>query len=426
MTYASFIKEKEFAWGGRALGASFPAHGAVSIVGSVSGGARLAGSEMLADAHASLLLEGTEKYAKKDIQIMLDNMGASLSFSIAGDRLAWSARVREASLDKLLSLIAEALLHPAFPEAEIRAYKSRAQAELGLEAQNTRTQATIGLSRILFSPNHPNWEETTEASREALKKITRKDLMAYHAQAIDGSSLVLSIAGDITPTKVFALAEKHFKRLPRKDILLPTFTAASPAAPQKALAILKDKASIDYMIGLAPGITKNHKDYPALLLGINILGNMRGFSGRLMKTVREKEGLTYGVYSYLSGFSSITDGMLVAWGTFAPQLFEKGRAAMKREIALIVKKGVTSIEAKKHREMYAAAWHVQLSTSEAIARAAHDAIVDNRGVSYLDTFPKKILKITPAEINRALKKYLKLEYLSESAAGPVEKNLLRP
>lgn len=419
MTYSTLIKEKVFSWGAKALGAPFPAHGAVSVVGSLIGGGRLAGSDMLADIHASMLLEGTKKYSKKDIQLLLDDTGAVLSFAVSGDRLMFSGRVRETSLEKLLALIAEALLHPTFPEKELKTLISRTNAELDLEAQNTRTQATINLARALFSQSHPNWEETIEESRAALKKITKKDLVAYHARAIDGTSLVLSIAGDSTPAKVFSLTEKYFKTLPKKYLVLPAFMPTKPVPAARTTTHIKDKASIDYMTGIAATITKNHKDYPALLLGTNILGNMRGFSGRLMKTVREKEGLTYGVYSYLSGFTSIVDGALIAWGTFAPELFTKGRAAMKREIELIVKKGVTALEARKHREMYTAAWHVQLSNSGAIAKAAHDTIVDHKPISYLDTFPKKILIVTPSQINKALKKYILLGSLSESAAGPI-------
>ncbi len=420
MTYASMIKEKKFTWGGRALGTRFPAHGAVSIVGSVVGGARLATDATLADTHANMLLEGTKKYDKKQIQILLDSIGASLSFSIVGDRLVFAGRVRAESVEKLLALVAEALRAPTFPEAELAALKARTQGELDLESQDTRAQAKIKLSRLLYAPEHPNWEETTEESREALARVTRKSLVGYHDRAIDVSSLVISITGDIAPARVFALTEKYFKSLPTPGLALLPFESAAPKLAGRAVTTLKDKASIDYMIGSALGITQDHAQYPALLIGTNILGNKRGFSGRLMKTVREEQGLTYGVYSFLSGFNSITDGLFVVWATFAPQLFEKGRIAIEKEVKKILTKGVTALEVKKHREMFAAAWKVQLSTSGAIARAAHDAVVDGKPVSYLDQFPKQILKVTPAMVQKALTTYIRLPYLSESAAGPID------
>jgi zinc protease len=424
MNYASLIKQKRLPWGGVVLAADFPAYGSVSIVGSINGGERLAGEILLADIHAEMLLEGTNKRSKKDIQILLDDIGATLEFTVMGDRLMFTGRVREKFLDKLLGLVAEVLQMPLFPDMELVALKNRTLAELDLEAQNTRSQADIHLSRTLFTREHPNWKNTTSEEREMLPKVTRQSLHAYHKRAVDMSSLVLSVVGDTKPTNVFALTDKYFKRLPHLAIELPSYVAAHPQESKRVVTSIKEKASIDYMLGSVAGITKDHPDYPALLLGANILGNPRGFSGRLMKIVREKEGLTYGVYSYLNGFMQKCDGMMVVWGTFAPQLFAKGRSAIKREVERIFKKGVTPLEAKKHREMYAAGFKVQLSNSGAIAQAAHNTIVDGNPISYLDQWPKKILKVTPQQVNKVLKKYLSLDTLSESAAGPVEKNAL--
>jgi zinc protease len=420
MTYASFIKEKRLSWGGKVQAARFPAHGAVSIVGSVAGGARLAGSGMAADLHAEMLLEGTQTYAKKDIQILLDSIGASLSFSVEGERLVFAGRVAAASAETLLALIVDALSHPTFPKKESEALKARAEADLALEEKDTNEQAQTALSRMLFYKNHPNWEETTEEAREVLKKITPSALRQYHKRAIDKKTLVVSIVGDMSPAQAIQLVNKYFASLPAAHSLLPSVVAAQPTLPTQEVVPIKDKASIHYLLGIPLGITKEHADYPALVLAANILGNRRGFSGRLMKTVREEQGLTYGIYSYLSGITHFVDGLFVVWATFAPELFAKGRAATFEQVRLFVQKGVTAAEAKKHREMFAKSFVVQLSNSGALARASHDVVVDGKSVAYLDQFPKKILKITPKEVHAAVRKYILLDKLSESAAGPLE------
>ncbi len=72
MNYSSRIKEKQFTWGGKILTAPFPAHGEVSIIGSIKGGSRLAthlsqtiSGDVLSDTHASMILEGTQKNLKQ-------------------------------------------------------------------------------------------------------------------------------------------------------------------------------------------------------------------------------------------------------------------------------------------------------------------------------------------------------------------------
>ncbi len=418
MSYASKITERKFAWGGRGLVTKFAAHGRVSITGSIAGGARLAGSRALAEAHASMLLEGTRKKTKTDIQILLDDLGASLSFSVEKDRLVFSGHVRASYTKKLLMLVSEVLREPSFPVKEFATVVDRMRAELSIEGQETRTQAAINLSQLLYAPEHPNYQASTADSRAALEKLTRKDLERYHARAVERSSLVVSIAGDLPQAEAFKLIDTIFSKLPKSAAALPQFDAALPSRAKLKHVHLEDKSSIDYMLGIATGITKDHADYPALLLGLQILGNRSGFTGRLMRTVREVEGLTYGVYAFTSGFLK-ADGFAAVWATFAPALFEKGKAAVMREINKIVDEGPTDEEVGKHRMMFEARSRVMLSNSSDLARAAHDIAIEGRKPSYLDEFPKTMLKVTRAQVASALRKYLITADLSESAAGPV-------
>ncbi|MDE1925154.1 MAG: insulinase family protein [Patescibacteria group bacterium] len=421
--YSKQIKEKKYSWGGKAYTTVFPAHGSVSIVGSVAGGERAWGNETEAGVHAAMLLEGTSKRSKKEIQIFLDSIGASLSFVATSDRLQFSAKVRAPHVEKLLELIVEALAEPAFLPHELAMLKRRDGAALLLEAQNPNAQAKIANSRLLFKRGHPNYSYTTKESQKALHKVSAKELQKRHAKIIDGRSLVVSLAGDIKPARAFALIEKKFKQLPRAKVTLKPYAKAPEPKAKNIVVHIPHKSSVTYILGIATRITKDHPDYAPLLLGVQVLGNASGFTGRLMVRVREKEGLTYGAYSYLPAatYANKADGSLEVWATFAPQLFEQGRAAVKREVRLIVEDGVTEEEVRKHRELFVAKVKVQLSNSGAFAGAAHDLGVEGRKISYLDELPKKVLKLNAKEVNKAIKKYILVDKLSESAAGPVEK-----
>lgn len=418
MTYASLIKEKKLERGGRLFVARVPGSKHVWIDGSIAGGTRLSGNRALAEVHAAMLLEGTAKKTKRDIQILLDKLGASLSFSATTDRLAWHAHCRTQDLGTILSLIAEALREPAFPAKELATLKKRFEAELALEGQNTRAQAQIGLSRLIYPEGHPNRDEPTVAALTALAALTRTDLKKYHERAVDAATIVLAVAGDITAVAAKEAAEKKLARLPRGVVSLPPITPAQPRTAQHEQAIIKDKASIDYMLGAATGITKDHPDYPALVLGLQILGDRNGFSGRLMQTVRERDGLTYAIYATPNGFGA-ADGAAVIWATFAPQLFEKGEAAIMREVVQLLESGPAAAETKLHAQMYAARIQTSLASATALARTAHALGAEGRSMGYLDEIPRRILKLTPAQVTKALRIYLAPEHLSSTAAGPV-------
>lgn len=415
--YSKKIKNKKFSWGATALAAPFPSKDIVSIVGSIAGGARAWGSEEEADVHAQMLLEGTKTHTKKELQLLLDSMGANLTFANGNERLHFIAKVRPVHASALLEIIAECLTEPTFPEPELAVLKMREAANLELESQNTNTQVGIALSRLLYAKEHPNYGETTAESIKILKGINAKRLREMHIKLLDRRTLVVSMAGDITSAKAFALVNAHFKSLPQNKISFPKYTKAKPASPKETQVAIPNKASIDYAAGIATGITNTSADFAALLLGMQVLGNRSGFSGRLMKTVREEEGLTYGTYAYPTGFNATTDGHLFIWATFAPQLYEKGKASIARQLQKIISEGVTAEESKKHRELYEARSRVQLSNSSAFARAAHDTVVDGKPLTYLDEFPKKVMKLSVGQVNKALKKYLLQNKLSEAAAG---------
>ena len=423
MSYAKHIQEKKFAWKGRALATSFPSYGDSTFYGSIALGGAAYANEELAHTHADMLLEGTRRYTKKQIQVFIDSLGASLSFSLTGDRLTFSGRVRSAHLPQLLTFVAHVLKEPLFPQTELSTLKKRRATELSLEAKNTRTQASIELMRTLFAPGHPNWEQTTEESAAALARITKKELQTYHERIINRESLIISVAGDLPQKKVFAIIEKSFNKLPSGTVA-PVTVAPTTQATRQIATPIADKASIDYLLATTTGITSDHADYPALILGLQILGSRGGFTGRLMRIVREKEGLTYGVYSYPAGFRATVDGYAVVWGTFAPQLFAQGRASIKREVARILKDGPTTTEVKKHAAMYAASMRTGCTSSGEFARAGHDTVAEGRSPSYLDTFPKKVLALTPKQVHQTLRNYINLDQCSESAAGPIEQSAL--
>lgn len=415
--YAKKIKLKKFPWGAVALAVPFSSKDIVSIVGSIAGGSRAWDSSEEADVHAQMLLEGTTSHTKKELQLLLDGMGANVSFAAGSERLHFTAKVRPAHVGEMLGIIAECLFEPTFPEPELAVLKMREASNLELESQNTTAQANTALSRLLFTEGHPNYSETTNESVKILKGINAKHLREMHLKLLDRRSAVVSMAGDIAPAKAFALVNTHFKSLPQHGVSFPKFSKAKVTKPEQVQVGIPNKASIDYAAGIATSITNTAVDFPALLLGMQVLGNRSGFSGRLMKTVREEEGLTYGTYAYPAGFTEANDGYLYIWATFAPELYEKGKISVARQVHKIITDGVTEEEVKKHRGLFEARSRVQLSNSGAFARVAHDTVVDNKPLSYIDEFPKKILKLTAKEVNKALKKYLLEDKLSEAAAG---------
>ena len=114
-------------------------------------------------------------------------------------------------------------------------------------------------------------------------------------------------AGDVNPGQINDLLENQFNRWEHKkttinDLLLGGY----PTKANEKRINITDKMSLDMYLGQAVGIDRDHEDYYALMMGIYILGG--NFSARLMQTVRDEQGLTYGIGSSIAGTSFGGDG----------------------------------------------------------------------------------------------------------------------
>lgn len=418
------IKESVLAGGGSLYFFPFGNDGVVTVVGSVSGGHLSAQNPILADVHSAMLTEGTRQTSKKAIQEKLDSLGVSVSFVATQNRLQFTIRCREDTLEATVSLAGEMLSVPTFPTQELAIIKKHFEGALAAEAENTRAQAGISFANLVYEKKHPNRADTTKEKRVSLKKITRAELLAYHKAHHGRATLVVSASGDADMSAIKRAVEKSFSGLPKNSASVRLVDGKEVLQTGGTEVVhIKGKASIDYMLGTRLYIKKNHPDYPALVLGARILGN-RGFTGRLMKVVREKEGLTYGIYAYLEGMEAGADGDLLIWGTFAPSLFQKGRASTKRELSKFLKNGFDTKEFKIHQNLMLANWYVNLSNTGALASAMHTAVIESGGVGFLDSFPESIRKLTLNEVQKALKVHIDIDQFTEVASGTVDRDAL--
>ena len=218
--------------------------------------------------------------------------------------------------------------------------------------------------------------------------------------------MCVAAAGDADETELSRLFQKYFHAWPAEPILAaPRVQGKKTSIPKKPLLVpLPGKSSTDVVIGKGLSITKEHPDFYPLILASRILGNP-GFNGRLMKTVREKLGLTYGIYAYLGGFADNEEGNTYVWGTFAPQSLQRGLRAIAKETTLFFKKGALSGEFSEHKQALLGAYNLSFATSGSFAGALLQILEDGKEISFLDEYANRLRSVALADVNRVIKKY---------------------
>lgn len=141
-----------------------------------------------------------------------------------------------------------------------------------------------------------------------------------------------------------------------------------------------------------------------------------------MATVRDQEGLTYGVYSFLGGHT-YSDGYWEVVASFSPDLLKKGIESTRRQVDKWIDEGVTEDELKDKKTNIGGTFKVSLSTTAGMANSILALARRNVPMSWLDEYPQKVNALTLKEVNDAIKKYIIKENIYTVIAGSVDEKM---
>ncbi|HKX43631.1 MAG TPA: pitrilysin family protein [Burkholderiaceae bacterium] len=279
----------------------------------------LSGSEVdpdklagLAAMTATLLTKGTQRHDATALANAAEALGASLESGAGWNRSAVSITVAEPLLNPALALVAEAVMQPAFAQAELDRARAQALDELKVAYARPGTVASLTAERLLFGAGaygHP-----ADGTPASLARVGRNDLLALHRAYYRPDNAVLVLAGDITPSSARRLAAKHFGawRKPAAPLLAAP-TASAPAAPAASASAASAPSSLTARTvvvdmpqsGQAGAVMIMPAPPSRVPLAERAIGQVTnvvlgaGYSSRLNQEIRIKRGLSYGAGSSL-------------------------------------------------------------------------------------------------------------------------------
>ncbi len=288
--------------------------------------------------------------------------------------------------------------------------------ELEASTQDSGALAAEAFGRAVFPEGHPNRPHTLKEYIAAAKAANLEELKAFQAKYYGPAHMTLVVVGDVTDADIQADITKAFSGWTGGQDYLRTAKPAAVAAASVITVPLADKPSVTVLFGQSSGLRYSDPDDLALRLGTAILG--RGFTGRLMSTVRDKEGLTYNIGASISE-DSIVDGAWEVSASFAPALLSKGVESTRREVSSWWKDGVTEQELAAHKQGAIGSYFVSLSTTQGLA----ETILTNaqRGLdpSWLDAYPSALKALTRDQVNAAIRAHLNPNTMALVEAGSI-------
>ena len=359
---------------------------------------------------ASLLDEGAGPYDSLAFHRRIDDLAGQLRFSAAQDEFDGSLRSLKQNLSDSADLLRLALAEPRFAPEDIERIRGETLAGLARQAKNPRSLSGRLWMHDAFE-KHP-YGSSVDGSEESVGAITRDDLAAFAGARFHRSGLLVGIVGDIDKTEAAALIDRVFGDLPKGA----DETEIAETKPLDDGALVVSRAAVPQSVvtfGQAGPKRDDPAWYAAYVLN-EILGG-GGFRGRLMKEIREKRGLAYGVSTQLVPYRHA--GLIV--GNVAT---ENGRVAesialVREEWRHMREEGPTAVELENAKTYLTGSFPLGLDSTQHIAGVLVQMQQDKLGIDYLDRRASLIGGVTLDEARSVAKKLFDPGALSFAVVG---------
>jgi zinc protease len=376
---------------------------------------------------APLLQYGTRGRDRQQIKDELERLGARLRGSGGAGEASFGFQTTSPNLPGLLSLLAEVLKEPTFPDKELEVLKRKQLAALKASVAEPNARAGSELQRRLspYSPDNVRYVPTIEESIDRLSAVSADEIRKIHQEQWGPDNAEIAIVGDFDPAAVKKQLEGRFGNwkaaVPYQRIERP---ARMDVAGSRDVILTPDKANAIYVAGMMLDIKDNDPDYPALEIANFILGG-GSLSSRLANRVRQQEGLSYTVGSRFSADAKDAAARFVVFAICNPKNVEKVDRAISEELARLVDKGVGEAELSEAKKSFLEMLRVARAEDSSIASTLADELSNGRTFAYYADLEKKIEALTPAQVNDVIRKRLMPSRLVVIQAGDFKKQTSR-
>lgn len=360
-----------------------------------------------------LLDEGAGSMKSQEFQSKLSDNAISLGFSAGRDAFTGQLRTLKKNQSLAFDLLKLALASPRFDEDAIRRMKNTNIAEIKSNMGDPSWLAARTFNGMIFAGHYyarPGYG--TLAGTEA---VTRKDLQDFARRQFTRAALKVSIAGDISAQEATDLLDKTFCGLPEKAAADDLPAADISAAGKTILLPLETPQT--YISAGIKGISHKDPDWHAALVMNEILGG-GGFDARLMKEIREKRGLTYGVYSSLSSMKRAA--MLQATLSSSNDKTAEAIDLLKKEMAKMAAEGPTEKELADAKSYLTGSLLLQLTSTGDVADALNGLQQNGYASDYVNARNDALNAVTLDDVRRVSNKLLKPENMTVVLVGKPE------
>jgi zinc protease len=388
--------------------------------------ATLANKATVAELTAAMLNRGTTTRTYAQLQEAFDQAQSRALFYTraayygSGQTVALGIQTDKDHVNSVLDLALDCLRHPAFPADELEKLKQERLA--ALEAQRQDPQALgFNLATRLSEPypsGHPLATRSFEEEIAATQAVRVEDVRAFYTQFYGPQNATLAVVGsfDEAALRQQLATQLGDWRARTVYVRIPLRLFAGPAQHQALQT--PDKANALFISTLKCPVRDDSPDYAALYMANYMLGGGSATS-RLTTRLRQQEGLSYSVGSFLQADDTDEVATFTAYAIYNPDNSARLEQAYKEELTRFAQEGVTAAELAAAKSAARQGLQVQRAQDITLTSAwvQYLAKPGGRTFAYDAELDRRLAALTPEQVRAAARKYLDYNKLTIVKAG---------
>jgi len=243
-----------------------------------------------------MLFKGTEKRTSLEIAREIDSVGGVLNASTSREFTNFYAKVLDKDFDLAIDLLSDIFLNSLFSSQEIELERGVIFQEIKM-VEDTPDEYIQDLFNQSYFSDHPlgypilgNYQTIGQITKPAITEF-------FQTHYLRPSRIVVSIAGKLNHERV---AEKIDSTLGKIKPVKDDRVIDTPESISDTYIFSKNLEQVHLCLG-TKGISQTHPIRYAGYVLNNLLGG--SMSSRLFQEIREKHGLVYAIFSYLSSYA---------------------------------------------------------------------------------------------------------------------------
>jgi predicted Zn-dependent peptidase len=362
---------------------------------------------------------GTTSRTGDEIDEQLEQIAASVETGIGRNSGSASMSVLKEDVDTGLAVLADVLMNPAFRQDKIDLAKISARSAIARRNDNPGGIASREYAKLIYGPDSVY---ARHAEYATIDNITRDDLVAFHQKYFHPNQVMLAAWGDFNAKQMIAKIESAFKGWQKAEVELPPVPDVQYEFRRTVNAVQKDDMNQSVIrMGHIGGLMSD-PDYHALMVMNEILGG--GFTSRLFKNVRSRQGLAYSVGgAYGSDF--VNPGMFFLSCQTKLESSVHAIEAIIGEVRKMTQEEVTDEELTLAKDAYLNSFVFNFDSKGQIISRLMTYAYYGYPADFLQKTKDNVEKVTKADVLRVAKAHLRPDRMQILVVGRPD-NLDKP